>query len=328
MRIVKSRWMCAALGVAFVMGACGLAVWAQTQPQTGTSAPAAAPVKVDPNDILKAIPKDAAAFVAVRNLKELNDDIASLARTLGFVMGPNGMFPMPLDWLKEMAMVRGGVNDYGSLAFVVLDSRDVGAMAGISSRSVLLISSTDGAALIESLGGQKVEDLFAVTVMGTPMYAAVKGQHVAAAQSAETLKDFLRAKGPGVIEVMSEDRVQAFATQDLAGWVNLKGFSDQIRQELNDTLAGFMMMMNPAAATEAEEVGKNLDKFVTETQELAFAVSMDGRGVQLSGYVSAVPGSEMADQLKAVLPADGPLLMGLPDEPTIFAMGMTMAGEQ
>ena len=289
--------------------------------------------------VLEAIPADAAAFVAVRNLQEFDRDIVTISRSLGFMLGPQGMFPAPLDWLIDVSQVptvdpagaRPRLADAlakdGSLALVLLDSREVATSDELSNRIVYLLPASDGDALIAALGGDRGEDGTAtILLMGTPFHATAKEQYVAAAREPEALRDYLASTAPGIRQIMAPDRVEAFASQDVTGWVQMGGFSEQIVQELEATITGMMFMMNPGASMsgDAGQPAEQLRQIITETEQMAFGLTVDGRGIQLSSYSAVKPGTDLAAQMAVAQPADGPLLVGLPDEPTIVAFGTSL----
>jgi len=336
MRNARQRWTklfcCFCFPAAIVLSSAGF-----------ISAQTVAPTIPSEVDVLSAIPADAAAFVAVRNLRELDHDLVTMARAMGFMLGPNGTFPAPLDWLFEVVRVPSPasttapsatqpsladvVDKDGSLALVLLDCREVTAVEGVRGRALYLLPARDGQELIEALGGQSdSEGVATILLMGTPFHAAVKGGYVAAARQPETLRDYLNSTEQGIAQAMAPDRVLAFASHDMTGWVQMDGFSEQIVQEVNDTVTGMMMMFNPAAAMDpsAQQPGPQLQQFITETRGLGFNMTVDARGLQLGFYQAAKPGTELAAQVAAAQPAEGPLLVGLPDEPTILAFGASL----
>src|SRR5690606_36667475 len=78
-------------------------------------APAAAPA--DPNAVLKAIPANASAFVAIPSLQQLDQNVKGLAQQLQLV----GLIPSPLEYLKSSTGLSKGINESAGVAFVILN---------------------------------------------------------------------------------------------------------------------------------------------------------------------------------------------------------------
>jgi len=340
----KPRWIS---GFMVLLAGSAGSLWAQT-PVVPT-APAAPAAPADPTAVLEAIPADATAFVAIRSLRELDNDLVGLARQLGVLLGPNGLFPTPLAWVKEMAGLVEGIDDSGSLALVVLNCADIETSDAIVTKLVLLVPCRDADAVIAQLGAgtattqpgapattqagvAKAAGLSVVNLMGQPALAAPKGKFLVVGQTPDAVVAAMKAKGPGIVKTMAPDRVEAFTHNDLFGWANLHGISQQIRDEIGSMFTGMMAMANPMAMADPAVAGKaqesvgQRNKVIDESQELSFGLSIDPRGLTLSGYFRMKPDSEMGAQMAKTKAAQGPLLIGLPDEPTVFAVGIVAAG--
>lgn len=286
-----------------------------------------ADVPASPMALLKAIPEDATAFVAIRSLGELDKDLIGIARSLGFPLGgPDGMFPGPLDWAKEAVGLKEGLDTDGSAAIVVMSCREVQSIEGIHEKAALFLPAAKPAAVIEQLGGEKGDGPVTVTLMGESLQAVPLQRYVVLARQEETLKAIVAAKGEGIIKTMAPDRVKAFAERDLFGWVNFRGISPQIREEVGTMLKGVMAMAGQGDEAEAEQSLKELNKVFDSTVEASLAISLDQRGLDISGYFRADPASEMGKQMAAVKGAEGSLLFALPNEPTILAIGASGRG--
>ncbi|HSW47315.1 MAG TPA: hypothetical protein VLM89_17260 [Phycisphaerae bacterium] len=310
-------------------------LWAQAP----ASAPATATAPVlppDPMVILKAIPGDATGFLVVRNLKELNGDLMGLAGSLGLPLGANGLFPAPLDWVKEMAGLAEGIDDNGSLGVALLNCADAKSNDEVTSKVVLFIPTNNVEALLTALGGQKDQDIYAVNLGGQALVAAPMGRFLAVSQSSETLRAVAKAQGEGegIAKTMSPNRVEAYQAQDVFGWADLRGFSKDLRDGVSNTLLGMMAMANMAemnmqdqtAVKQGEDAVRKLEKFIDESRELSLGLALDRRGVSLSFFFRMDPESSLGKEMKATKAVDGTLLAGLPDEPTVLVLG-TVVGQ-
>ena len=276
MLMKKTKWMS---GVLFLTAS--LMIPTMAWAQDAAEKPAAkADRPASPTALLKAIPEDATAFVAIRSLDELDKDIIGVARSLGFPLGgQDGMFPGPLDWAKETTGLKDGVDVSGGVAIVVMNCREVQSVEGIGEKAALFLPATDPAALIKALGGEKSDGPAKVTFMGQDLQAIAVQKFVVLAQQEETIKAIASAKGEGVAKTMAPDRVKAFAERDIFAWVNFRGISPQIRDEVGNMLKGVLAMANQGDQEAAEKTLKQLAKAVDAAVEGSFAISLDQRGL-------------------------------------------------
>jgi len=296
---------------------CPAAVLAQ--PGTESPKPATPAMPADPMALLKVIPADATAFIAVGNLKALDTHVMGIAQQLQL----QGIVPSPLDWVKRTTNINQGLNENGGVAFVILNCGDVKTPGEIGNKLALLIPAGDPAALLQAMGGVKAGDVTTVKIMDKESVAAPKDKFLVVAEKAETLKLVLNAKGGGVISTMSPDRVKEFAKQDVFAWANPSTISKELRQQVKDALSGMMAMGALGGAMPAEGgPGDQLDKAIEQSQELSLGISADPKtGLVLSWYGKVKAGTDMAKQMGAMKGVEGSLLAGLPNEPTIFALG-------
>jgi hypothetical protein len=126
---------------------------------------------------------------------------------------------------------------------------------------------------------------------------------------------------------MPKDRLAAFSRDDLTGWFNFRGISPAIRKEIEGMLTGLMMMGGTADPMAAAEQAKNITKYLEEGDVLSFSVRIDAaQGVNFSGYSAMKADSEYGRMMAAMKPPTEPLLIGLPEEPVIGAMGSASSG--
>ncbi len=283
----------------------------------------------DPTAILQTIPKDVTAVLVVRNLTELDGKIVAFSEKVGFPLGtPNSPFPRPLQWIKDSMGISEGIDDNGSLAIAVLDCTNAKSTDEIPGRLAVFIPTTDAKALVDALGGEKEGDVYKLTLAGEPSVAASANNFLVVAQNAETLKEALAVKG-GVAQAMSPSRLDAYKANDLTVWVNARGISQEIRQEVSTALMGVMAMGNPqlAGGAQLQNTVDQMNKFCDEASEFAAALTLDTqKGIILTGYYALKPDSEYGRQMAALKTPQGPLLIGLPSEPTIVAFGSVGGG--
>lgn len=274
------------------------------------------------SSLLEAIPKDATAFFAIRNLKELDGKITAFAGKLDFKLGGEGaMWPAPLTWVKETLQIGNGLDENGGVAVVLLNCANVKTSGEAMTRMALFLPTTKPDAMAEALGGQKQENAYSLLLAGQPMLATAGKNHLVLAQTPDSLREALKSGG-GVGQSMSKDRIAAFGQDDLFGWVNFRGVSPDLRKEIENALTGLVNLGGTVDPTAAAEGAKNLTKWLEEGDVVAFSVRIDAqKGVLLSGYSALKPDTEYGRILAGTKPPTEPLLIGLPDESVICAFG-------
>ena len=313
-----------------VLAASGMPL-GQAWAQTAASAPATATAPAlppDPIAVLKMIPADATGFVVLRDMKELSNDVVTLAGTLGLPMGANGLFPAPLDWLKETAGIQAGLDETGSVALVLLNCADVQNSEEVAKKLVVLVPTNDAKRLLQMLQAQpdsQDKDIYAVNLMGQASVATPKGRFLIVCQTPEALKAAMKAEGEGIVKIMSPDRVAAYGACDLFAWGDLRGFSKPLRDGVKNTLLGMMAMAQPGAAEKGQESVQKLEKFIDESREVSLGLSLGRSGLNISAYFRMDPASSMGAEMKASKASTDSLLVGLPDEPTVFALGIVVS---
>ncbi|MBI4578897.1 MAG: hypothetical protein HY718_04290, partial [Planctomycetes bacterium] len=292
----------------------------------------------------KVIPEDATGFLTIRNLKELDNDIVAISTQLGFPLGPEGMFPAPLEWVKTSLQLSEGLNDNGGMALVLLNCSDVKTLDQIPDRLVIYIAATNPKALLTSLGGEETpEGAYKVQLGGASSVAAIKNDYVLIAKApgpdAEDARGALtlatKARGEGVIKSMAPDRVKAYARQDVFLWVSFRGLSEDLRKQITEgvgelfnnlTAAGRRGRSDTEPADEQSlGVGMQFNKFLEQGQEISGGLSLEPKvGLTLSGYSRVKEDSDAAKMIAAMASGRGPLLAGLPDESAVLAAGAVL----
>lgn len=320
MRTTKS-WMSMSLAIAMLLALpAGLLAQATTE---------AAPPPADPTAILKAIPENATAFLTIRNLAELDSNVIGLAQSLGIPLGPTGMFPGPLMMAKSHLGITDGLTENGSLAFVLLSCANVKSMNDVPQQVAIFVPCRDVEALTATMSPERDGEVLKLTVAGEPFIGGVKEGFLVLARQPETLKAVLAARDAGVLKSISPDRLKAFGEQDIFGWANPNAISPEIITEISDALKGLMTLANPAGgAQNAETSIEQMTKVFKETREMAGGLKLNQKvGLLLSFYMDMKPDTDLGRQMAAMRMPQVPLLVGLPDEPVVFALG-SIAGEE
>lgn len=305
-----TRWSAVLVCLLAVAGA-----WAQEAapaPVGAASAPA------DPAAILKAIPADASAFVAVPSLKELDAHVAGVAQQLQL----QGLIPSPLELFKSNVGVAEGLDENGGMAFVVLNLSQVKTADELAQHLAFLVPAAKPDDMIKSLGGEKQGEVFNVTVMGQKSVAAPVKGFVVVSEKPETLKAMLDPKG-GIIKTMSPEQVKAFARSDLLAWANPSTISKELRSQVADQIKAAMPgAAMGAAATQPAMDNTQWQETLDQLEEASLGLSLDqAKGLIVSVYTVPKSGTAWAKS-RVGMKGAATLLGGLPNEPTILTIGM------
>ncbi|NLX13065.1 MAG: hypothetical protein GXY44_05330 [Phycisphaerales bacterium] len=287
------------------------------------------PAPVDPTAVLKAIPENATAFLVVRNLAEMDANVVGLAQSLGISLGPMGMFPGPLMMAKSYLGISDGLVDNGSMAFVLLSCANVKSMNDVPQQLVIFVPCHNVDALTAMMSPQRDGEVLKLTVAGESFIGGVKEGFLILARQPESLKAVLAARDEGVIKSMSPDRIQAYSEQDLFGWANPDAISPAIIAEISDTLKGLMAMANPARGMQDADTSiEQMTKVFKESREMAAGLKLNQRvGLLLSFYMNMKPDTDLGKQMASMRMPQVPLLVGLPNEPVVFAVGSSAGDE-
>lgn len=274
----------------------------------------------DPMAVLKAIPAQSTGFITIRNLKEMDNNIVRVALRLGIPLGPTGMFPGPLDFLKGNLAIAEGFNDNGSLALVLLDARKAESFMEVP--YVLLVPTTDVEALTAPMSPQEEGGLMVLNFQGQPMYGATKGDFLVLSPVAEFVAAMREAKGKGMDTVLSEKNMEDYKAQDLYCWFDMKAVPPSMIASLGDMLRG-LMMFDPNA--EPDQINASVDQMIENIDSIdlfTLGMTINSKvGIKFSSYTTIKPDTDMGKMLAATQAPNTPLLIGQPDEPTIFSFG-------
>jgi len=286
--------------------------------EAGKPAPEnAKPSAADSVALLKAIPADASAFVALRNLKQLDKDVQDSVKALNL---PAGVIPSLSKLVKDDLRLSKGFNENGGVALVVLNASQVKQAEELEKRIALFFSATDPKAMADAMGAEGEGEVKKVELFGEPAWGAARGDFLVVAKDEATLKEAIQARGDGVIKTLSAERAKAFAEQDIFGWASFRGISKELRESVRDIIT-----KETGQGIPLEALGANLDqmeKFIEDGQDVSFGLSLDPkRGITGSFYFSMRPDTEYGRQIAAIKPLNGSLLASLPADPFVVAAG-------
>jgi hypothetical protein len=276
----------------------------------------------DPAALWKAIPADATAFIALRDLKELNDDVQKSWQNLKL---PENVVPNLVDLVRGSLQFGPSFNETGGVAVVVLSLAEVKSAEEIENRITLFFPSKDPEAMSKAMGGEKDGDAIKLEFMGEPSVVGTKEGYLIVAKDAAALKSALQTKG-GVIAALSPERQKVFSQSDIYGWGNFRGVSKELRDTVREQMEQAMSSLPPPLMAMQKGNIEQFNQLLEEGQEAGFGLSLDPkRGLSGHFYMSMKPDSKMGKEIAGIKPTDGSLLIGLPNEPTILAVG-TVAG--
>ena len=291
--------------------------WAQTtQPAAPASTGPAttAPVTTGPTDVLEAIPTDTWGFVVVRDMQALSNDAVLLGQKLGLPVPP--VLPMA----KALIGLMEGVNDTGSLALVV------GAGGGGVPPMGLLVPVTDVGQMIGYLAPQDAGDgVQQIALLGKPTFVVPYGGFAVMAPSKEVTK-MLATASAGVRGKLDEARLGVYQESDLFAHVELA----EVLKTYRPMVEMMIQSMSPPPTTQPEGQAaaapnplKAVLDIVLQLNTVDVAANLDAAGLMIQGFLSFLPGTDLAAQSAAQELTDKRLLVGLPamGEQYILAMG-------
>lgn len=315
-----------------VIAALGLPAGLSAQdakPPAGTAAPVATPKPAPPADpiaVLKQIPANATAFVAIRNLVELDSDVTAVTKKLGFDLEQMGI-PNLLTMLQEQIEIKDGLNTNSGVAMVLLDCSQVKESAEIQKRAVMIIPTTDPDKMVEAMKGTKEGSTYKFQMGEFEGAGIARNGFLILCKDAETLREVEQVKDDGIAKALSPDRMKAYNSSDIFAWISLRGISKDIRTEAINTIKGLLLFAQASSTGGADQLETSMaqiTKFADECKELSLSVSLDQKvGLAINFAMRAMPDTELARQIAATKPLTSSALAGLPDEPVVLAMGIS-----
>jgi len=296
---------------------------AQAPPPAAKPKPVKPAPPADPNAILKVIPANASAFVAVRNIAEVDFDVSEVLDKLQLPLAEMG-FPGLLDMIKERAGITEGLEANSGAAIALLDCSKLKTSEELEKRAVILLPTDNAEALAKAMGGSKQGDGYQLTLNNEPAIGAEKAGFmiIAPTEAQDALKEVVQSK-EGIEKNLAGDRLKAYGSADIFGWTNVRGFSPELRAEPINALKERMLAGGPVDEKQVEKSVSMANQFLEQLKEASFAATLDAKlGLKMAFWFRALPDSEIAKRLATLNLTNDLLLAGLPDEPVILAAGM------
>ncbi len=255
--------------------------------------------------VLSAVPDDAWAVLAVRNMADLDKKLGALGQQLN--LPPIS----PLGMLKGNMGLVAGVNDDASMAMALMP---LPAMIPdeFTKNLVLFVPTTDVTELVKTMEPEDAGDgLTKVMFAYQPSYVARKGDFAVISTNKDLVKRVADSKGrygakmsPHQLKRFAEDDVSLIASMDAAA--------------SSDVFKPFIGMMAQGGMDPAT---------VTDMRSLQVGLRVDSKGVRLGWFSDAKPGSKLAEVMAAQTATDKSLLTGLPKEKYALALGLVLSKE-
>jgi hypothetical protein len=261
-------------------------------------------------DLLTAIPSDALAAVAIRNVSELDGKVISLCQQLNLP-------PQSLLMLAKGAMqLEEGLNDKGGVAVVVLSLNNfTNPMEG----AVVLVPCTDYATFTKNMGLQPAEGAEGVskaTISGEQSFIAQYGSFAAIAPGPDPLKLLAGAAGkPTIGKSWGAHELERFNADDLVIWFNAESLMAA------PSVQGLFAMLSGMSQ------GQFNPQQFADVRTATIGLRIDKQGIRLGMFTGYKEGSAAATMAQSVKPTTESLLKGLPADPFVVAFGMLVSKE-
>jgi len=282
---------------------------------------------------LSIIPADAIAFVCVQNLKQLDERIGAVVQELG--LGP--MIPPAyssvVTMLREYGPLGDGLDENGALAMVMLNAETPDELMA---NGGLIVSATDPAALLESMNPEPSEDgTSKVMLFGKPSFALPKKNAVLIAPT-PTAAQALAKEGPGMDTKLQAGVLKAMARLDVVCWMDAARGLKLCEPMIDEFVTMFKAGAGAGAGAEegslqaiqAEGMIESIDMLKEGAEAAHFGLSLGQSGLGLQFSVRMKPGSKLAKMSNVQEATTKTLLVGLPQENYIVALGQVMTAEQ
>jgi len=280
----------------------------------------------DVSAALSGIPADAAGFICLPSLKQLDADIQEGITNLGL----DAMVAPPMNSIVTMMKMNlpmlAGIDESKPVAFVVMP---IETIQDIDAKSALVLSSADPKALLEGMGGTAGEGgIWSVNFMGEPQVAAVKGQSVVMGKTPEVVKAIAESKS-SIATKMPKSDLAGLEDLDLVIWVDGPKLFLPLKPMLNVILMTSMMQLQAQGAdpAAADQVRKGFEELVDGMGSLMLGLSVQNEGLGVRMTMTAKPGTEFAKKFNAATTKDS-LLKGLPNAHYMIAGGMVLTEAQ
>ena len=272
--------------------------------------------------VLDQIPSDALVVFKIKNLTEVNEKAAVLAKQFGLVeMTPAAADPLAA--LLAAAGMTNGVDKAGDAAMVLAN----GNLDGDQPPMLILVPVTDYKAFLGNFGETKKDgelDVFRMTFDGQQekedTYAANWGKYAVLTP----MKDLLAKKPDGF--KASGATAKQLATRDLVVVANIKVLGAMATKQIREHKAELMGEMEKAAGQE-EKLAKYMpllkvvvnqglliaDEFLADTKAASFGINLSKEGISTSFMIDFEAGSKLGAALSETKGTTDSLLAGLPE---------------
>lgn len=270
----------------------------------------------DPKDILTLVPDDAMGFVILRSLSTVDQKMALLKQTLDLPIPPQAT-PIVLGQLFGAKPVAPDIDGAGPIGMILLDIQKYGA-GGMDSAIVLVFPTKNPKALLKTLDAGDPEDgLYACSLQGQALSAAIRDKFVIFGKSPEGLKAVAKSeKRSG--GVLVEARRSVLDKSDVFVSVSIRGIPAMYKE----MLMGLVRMAT--APTDPEgKTAKQLEKILAELDAIEIGAGLTQKGFTLRYLVVPKKDSDLESLLKDTKTTDQSLLTVLPKEKFLFAIGTT-----
>ena len=287
--------------------------------------------------VLDLVPSDALVVFRIKNLTEVNDKAAALAKQWGLVeMAPQAADP--LGALLESGGITKGIDRNADAAIVLTN----GDLDGAQPPLLILVPVTDYAAFIGNFADAKKEgelDVFTMTVKGEKdkeaTYAMNWGKYAAIAPIKELLAkkpDGFRPTGVAAKELAGKDAVT------IVNFLVLGPKLDKLLKDKKETILGEV----EKNFTKDEKMAKYAplikavvmqglamgEEFLADSTSATLSFNLNKEGIAASILADFKGDSYLGKSFAAIKGTDGPMLAGLPDAKYLFFGGGTTAGDE
>lgn len=307
---------------------------------TGISALSAAPPEV-----LKEVPSDAYAVIAINNTRLLANKISNAATRLNIP----GIPPDLIGAATRAIGIKEGFDPNSSVAAVMLKPSDEQLQAGIFSSQppiVLIVPTTDAKAMLDPFkpGEADKDGIMEVSLPSDPDtkgYAAiVDTKWVAVAQKKEEMAAYIGRKS-SFAQTASPETLKVFEANDLVSWYNVEKLAAGADKSIDDALTMVTGRMDlESATTKVDALQSALQKqmvvsafsfakeYVTDATDAMLAWRLSDSGATMSIIGNFKKDSPLAkfvgSQAQVASSGLAASLKGLPGGNFIFAGGAAL----
>lgn len=254
-----------------------------------------------PEDVLAVVPEEAWVVFAAPKIGDLDKKLTGLVQQL------LNQSISPLGVLRNQLGLIAGIRDDAGGAVVLMP------VEGDPMKSIaFLVPTTDLKELLSVMEPEDAGDgLSKVMLAGSTTYAAAKGGFAVLARSADLVKKIVKSEGR-FSSKCAPPQLKRFAADDVSLLVNVEAAASS---PLAQQFLAFM------AANKVDT------SWLTELRALQISLRFDPKGIRLGAYADSKPGSRTARIAASQIATDKSLLVGLPKENYVLALGSGLSAE-